>query len=556
VRELAGDVDTIVLLALRKDPRRRYASVEALSEDIRRHLAGLPISARHDTLFYRGGKFVRRHSLAVAAAVVFVLLAVGATATMAVQRARIERERLKAEQISRFLAGLFRGSDPREARGSPSSVREMLDRGSARIERELAGEPEVQATLMLTIGRVYQELGSYESATRMMEGSYRIRRKLFGERSLVSLESLNARGELEIFAGRFADAERHLREAARLRTELLGGNDLAVAESLRDLAKVLRRRDGPASELVLKRVLAIQTRKLGPRNAELADTWNAIGLTALSRGNYEASEAAFQNALGIARAAHGRDHPHVVKYMSNLGAVLIPMGRFREAAAMYRDVSADQKRLLGEEHPLYAAALVNQAEALELDGRTAEAEALARQALAIGRKVVGPDHPDLAFVWNCLATILREKGDVAGSEAAALEAIRLVRPNLPPGHLMFASPTLALGWARLARGDSKEAERLLREGLESRVKNLRPGDWTIAEAQSLLGACLVSRGSFAEAESLLTKSREVQAARLGASHRHTRDTLQRLVTLYEAWGRPELARPYAMELTRIGGHAS
>lgn len=212
-RRLAGDVDTIVLLALRKDPRRRYASVEKLSEDIRRHLSGLPISARRDTLLYRSGKFVRRHAFGVTAAAAFALLALGATATMAIQRGKTERERLKAEQTSAFLLGLFKGSDPREARGATLTVREVLDRGGERIKRELAGQPEVQATLMDTIGGVYRELGLYDQARGMIEGAYQTRRRIFGVKDLRVAESLQSLGEVDLATGRYAEAEGRFREA-------------------------------------------------------------------------------------------------------------------------------------------------------------------------------------------------------------------------------------------------------------------------------------------------------------------------------------------------------
>jgi eukaryotic-like serine/threonine-protein kinase len=551
-RRLAGDVDTIVLLALHKDPRRRYGSVERLSEDVRRHLEGLPIAARKDTLLYRGGKFLRRHAVGAAVAAVCVLLAAGAIATMAVQRARIERERLKAEQISGFLAGLFRGSDPREARGSPLTVREMLDRGSARIERELAREPEVQATLMQTIGRTYQEIGAYDAATRMLDGAYRIRRGLFGERSLPVAESLQSLGDLRIATGKLPDAEKSLKAALAVRRDILGPDDVAVAQTMRSLAKIVRRRDPAEAESILRSALAIQTNRLGERDPELADTWNALGVTALVRGDYDAAESSFRKALEVDAAAEsgggGRDRPDAAKHRSNLGAALILEGKFREAVPLYREVAADEEKLFGEDHPVHAAGLVNLAQALDLDGKSEEAEALCRRALAIGKRVVGGNHPDLVFVWNTLATILREKGDMEGAEAAAREGLALAKPSLPEGHPLLAESMLAMGAARLARHDAAGAEEYLRPAAEIRTRNLRSGDWSLAEAQSLLGACLTARGRYDEAADLLAKSYDVEKARLGPRHAHTLTTLGRLAALFEARGDAARASAYRAEL--------
>jgi serine/threonine protein kinase/Flp pilus assembly protein TadD len=547
-RRLAGDLDNIVLLALRKDPRRRYASVEQLSEDIRRHLSGLPIRARKDTFLYRGGKFLRRHAFGVAAAVAFALLAVGATAVLAIQRSRIERERLKAAQVSEFLTDLFKGSDPRVARGASLTVREMLDRGGERIQRDLAGQPEVQAMLLDTIGRIYSELGLLEPANTMIENAYRTRRRLFGDKSLPVAESLQSLGELAVARGEFAKAEARLREALSLRRQFLGEKHLAVAETLRSLGKLLRRTgDDAAAERVLRRALSIQTSLVGEKGLVVADTWNSLGVTLGSRGQYGEAEQALRKAIEITRSTD-RDHPNVTKYLNNLGLVLIAKGSFHEATLLYRESSERHRRLVGDNHPYYAAGLANLSAALDLDGRTEEAEELARKSLAIGRRAVGDDHPDLALGWDNLATILRGKGDADGAQEAAQQALRIIRAKLPDHHPQLAAPLLNLGWALNVKKQPAEAEPLLRKALEILSGHLKPGDWRIAEAESLLGACLSSQGHFDEASSLLTKSYGVQKVTLGAQHRQTVETLQQLVSLYDAWRNPERARFYRREL--------
>ena len=90
-RSLRGDLDNIVLMALRKDPQRRYASVQQLSEDIRRHLARLPVIARGDGLPYRTSKFIRRNKVGVAAATMILLTLVGGIIAVNQQRKRAER---------------------------------------------------------------------------------------------------------------------------------------------------------------------------------------------------------------------------------------------------------------------------------------------------------------------------------------------------------------------------------------------------------------------------------------------------------------------------------
>ncbi len=135
-RRLRGDLDTMVMMALRKEPERRYRSAEALAEDIERHLGGLPVRARADTLGYRARKFVRRNRWTVAAATAFVILLAGFAGAMALQQAetarqrdRAERELAKSESVTGFLTALFEANRPSEARGDTITARELLDRG-------------------------------------------------------------------------------------------------------------------------------------------------------------------------------------------------------------------------------------------------------------------------------------------------------------------------------------------------------------------------------------------------------------------------------------------
>jgi len=550
-RRLAGDLDTIALRALQKEPRRRYGSVEQLSDDISRHLSGLPIRARKDTVLYRGGKFIRRHAFGAAAVALFVLLAIGATAVMAVQRARIQRERLKAEQVSALLTSLFKASDPRDARGNNLTVREMLDKGGQRIQRELAGQPEVQATLMNTIGDVYMELGLYDQARRMIADAYKTRLRLFGEKDLRVAESLQSLGELSNNTGKYAEGENQLREALSLRRRFLGEKNAPVAETLLALGAVLHHKgDDRGSEAVLRKALSVRSELFGDRDLAVANVWHALAATLASLGESDEAEKALQKALAIARNSSDPDNPGVAAYRNDLGIIIMAKGKFREAAGLYRESLESRRRLVGEDHPSVAALMANLAAALDLDGQSEEAEGLSRKAMAIAQRTLGNDHPNMGFAWNNLATILRRKGDAAGAESAARESLRIMRANLPERHLIVSGPLLNLGWSRNARGHPGEAEPLLRQALEIRKSNLKEGDWRISEVESLLGACLASQGHFEDAEPLLTQGYVSMRDRIGPEGKMTKESLERLVALYEQWRKPERAQFYRAELYR------
>ena len=146
-KRLRGDLDTIVMKALSKEPSRRYASAEAMAEDVRRHLAGHPVQAHRDTMAYVAAKFVRRHKVGVAAAAVVTLSLllglIGTTWQMAVaagERDRARTEAARAEKVKEFLVDLFKASDPVASKGEAITARELLDRGHGQ-DRERPGRP-------------------------------------------------------------------------------------------------------------------------------------------------------------------------------------------------------------------------------------------------------------------------------------------------------------------------------------------------------------------------------------------------------------------------------
>ena len=157
-----------MLKALRKEPERRYASAEQLADDLQRVLDGLPVTAQPDTVGYRTRKFLQRHQAPVAAAalvVVVIAALVGFyTAQLAQERDRAQLEATTATQVSDFLQDLFAVADPSESGGEAVSARALLDQGAARIERELADQPVVQARMMQVMGEVYQRLGAFDAA--------------------------------------------------------------------------------------------------------------------------------------------------------------------------------------------------------------------------------------------------------------------------------------------------------------------------------------------------------------------------------------------------------
>ena len=181
-QRLAGDLDAICTHALRKEPQHRYASVEQLANDIRRHLTHRPVTARRRTWFYRSARFVRRHALGVAAFMICTAIVIAFAVTTSVQahRIAIERDRATLESnraavVSRFMEDVFATTYPVTSDRGEITARELLDRAAQRIDNELQQEPEVQALLMEAIGQSYHRLGNHARAVTYLDRALQLR---------------------------------------------------------------------------------------------------------------------------------------------------------------------------------------------------------------------------------------------------------------------------------------------------------------------------------------------------------------------------------------------
>ena len=555
-REVKGELDWIVMRALEKDRALRYATASELAADLERSLRHEPIQAGPPTASYRVKKFVRRHKIGVAATAAIAALLVGFAITMSLQSARIARalkradlERAKAERVSIFLVDLFRVSDPSEARGNSISAREILDRGSTRIAAELRREPEVQAALMETMGRVYRNLGLYGTATSLLEQSLRVRRGALGDRhpdvarSLFELGvSLEKKGELD-------RAETLLATTLAFQRETLGENHSDVADTLQALGVVRHTKgDYAAAEERYNQALAIRRALVGDQAAPIARTLARLGGVAQSRGDFAGAERLYRETLEMERRAQGPDHPDTLAVQVSVASALHRQGKYEESERHHREVLAARRRVLGPEHPEVAVSLNGLAAMLYDKGDSAAAEPLYRQALAIQRKALGPEHPDVARTLGNLGLALQEKRDWKSAEALYRQALAINRKLFGQEHwttgtnlnnlgLMFhekgdyvraedlfrqalamhkslfgeAHPSVGFGLNNLARllhdkGDLAAAEPLYRQGLALRRKALRDGHPEIAASLTGLGRLLNDRRAPSEAQPLLREA--------------------------------------------------
>ena len=464
---LRGDLDAILMTALRKEPDRRYPSVAAFAEDIRAYLTGRPVSARRDSVVYRATKFVKRNRWGVAAGLAMLALAAGAAANVVVQSRRVARERDRAARVQSFLVDLFSVSDPGEARGSSVTAREVLDKGADKIRHDLEAQPEARADLMETMADVYNRLGLNDRAAELARESLVFRRQ-GGDREPKALaQTLNLLGSILMDKGDMAAAEPMYRESLELRRRLYGNDSLEVAQALNNLGGVLDtlgRYD--ESDAMQKESLELKRKLLGPQDPSLATGLFNLGIGLYRRGDLTGAEARFRETLAIQRKAFGEDHPEVAFTMQSLGVVLDDTGRHKEAEQTYREALAIQRKVLGQEHPDIVTTLTNLANTLNHAGRLAEAEATLRETLPMSRKLYGPEGADTAHVLAALAEVELQLGQLEAADADAADALAIREKVFGLEHPDTAEARILHGQVLLARGRFAQAETALRRGFE------------------------------------------------------------------------------------------
>lgn len=467
-RALAGDLDNVVCMAMRKEPERRYGSAQQLAGDIQRHLDGLPVMARRDTVSYRTAKFVRRNWLPVtaAASALFLMVAFALTTyfqslriaaerdRVAQQREVAERERVRAEEISTFLVNLFKLSDPEESRGNQVTARELLDSSAKRLEAGLQNQPATKAALMATVGEVYDSLGQYKDAVPILNESLALQ-PASHEKSRVDtlLELARAREG----AGDLSSAEAPLQDALRSSQRDFGANSQEVGRALWALGRLRQKQGqfGQANELY-KRSLAIMETSQAPAT-DVSALLDDLAKVYADEHQWELAKETFQRSLQIDQVQLGEDHPRVAAHIINLAVVAQNMGDLKEAERLYLDAIARLEKSYGPRHPEPAAARGNYGLLLQREGRLNEAEPQLRSALAVTLSLYGPLHYDVGYARVSLALLLHDKGDLVNSESEFRQALAVYDKSLPPDHQYRAA--LLMHFARLLvdRGKPEQA---------------------------------------------------------------------------------------------------
>lgn len=463
-QQLEGDLDEIVLKALRKEPEERYPSVAALSEDLQRYLEDRPVEARKGSQRYRVGKFLRRHRVPVTIAAAAVLAVLGSLVGLLVQVQRAEQERANAQEVSEFLADVFEAADPtRTSNASATTAREILDRGVKRLDARTNLNSATRAYIQMTMGRAYHGLGLVREAMPVTQ------------QAVASLRQQGQSAEITLARALIMNAYLHSEMG-----------------------------QGKQSEALAKEALTIAQRH--PKQINLRTNGrNLLAFAAENRSDFQAAaELQRQNLADIA-TVKGANAAAIDTLQINFAGALKGAGNLTEATKVLTDFLAatDTDAL---RHRLDRSMAMNNLATLQLEkGDFAGATEMQERALAIRKRILGPLHRDVHRAKANLAEIYAQMGRFSEGLKLLEEADEGFREVYAKNHYAFLVTKMIRGNLLLREGKFAEAEILL----ESALAAVKAGNQ--ATQLTDIGTLRLEQGRLGEARTALEKAKAEQA---------------------------------------------
>ncbi|HEY0428432.1 MAG TPA: serine/threonine-protein kinase [Pyrinomonadaceae bacterium] len=499
--QLKGDLDNIVLTALRKEPARRYKSVEAFADDIERYLKGLPVSARPATFRYRAGKFIKRHKVGVLAASLILLSLIGGIVTSLWQAQQARREKEKAESINAFLEQTLEYANPilssLRKNGRETTVNEVLDEAARRLDNgEFNSQPEVKAELERAVAASYFGQGRYQEARKHLEQYVLLLKGLYGETHPKMIAGSIMWASLLFDKGETEEAEKTYRQfLPMMRYEHEKGN--------------------------------IKTEIL-------ADALNQFAYLRRTQGDSREAETLFRETLTLIPQLSGEAFNSVATTRSTLASVLADQGRFDEALQTARE-AVEEYRLRNEtDSPSYGFSLTILGGFLTEKGNFNEADAYLKEAETLFRRFLSPTNLWLGDNLRNQAISLYGQARFSEAIGKADETLKIYEESFGTHYDHYPTALIIKGLSLTKTGQTVEGEKLLREAVKIRTESLPKGHFWTALANSALGECLTIQKRYAEAEPLLLESYQDLKNSQGEQSPRTQLALGRLNELEKA----------------------
>jgi serine/threonine protein kinase/tetratricopeptide (TPR) repeat protein len=608
-RLFRGELDWIVMKALEKDRNRRYETASAFAADVQRYLHDEPVQAGPPGAGYRLRKFVQRHRGPVlAAAIIFLLLVAGIVGTtvglVQAKQAKdtAEKRLVQIEKGIDILGSLFANLDPyteeKEGRPLRAILGERLDQAAAALEGEAVGDPLVVARLQDRLGLTYLGLGHAARAEALFTKAVATRQAHLGADHALTLASKHNQALAKEAAGKWIEAIKLFEQVRDAQVEVLGADDLDTLTTLHNLAVAYWRAGKPTEAIpVLEQVRDGRAKRLGEDHDDTLATLQSLSGAYLAAGKHPEAIALAEKVRDAQVKKHGEDHLRAIEALGNLAYAYQTGYKVKQALVLFEQARDTTVPKLGPNHPLTLKILHNLAHMYRIFGKTSKAIALFEEVRDREMMILGSYHPATLVTLKELALAYRDAGEMdkalplAQQAAASVEKLEfahgsadvivhtltvicerlqqydqaevwrrkwlaVLKENDGPESLPYAEELARIGSDLLGQQKYVEAESILRESLAI-SQGKQPEDWKTFWTQALLGAALLGQHKYAEAEPLLVQGYQgmnQSEKDLGNRHHNTStrenltDALERLVQLYDAWGKPEEAARWRTEL--------
>ena len=501
---LEGDIDAVVLKALREEPDHRYPTVGEFSDDLRRYQRGLPVNAHQGGVAYRTSRFLRRHRIAVCMGAVIAALVIAAAGALGIQAKRITSERDRAERVAEFTASILGEASPVSGSGD-DSIRAVLESSATRIDLEFSDQPETQADLLLAVGEIYNELGMFRQARPLLSRSVDLRetyggelnrklpqslaalghaleeigeieegrelleralingRREYGEDSEFVMRALNRLGKSYWRQSEFQEAVDRFRYARAIGETRYGAQDPRVAIGVGQLAHVLCEMGEfeESEQLHLQSVAVLEHSGDGYR-VPLADRLASLGVLYWKTGRYDLAVGEIERALEIREMLFDPNDPVIGNTLGDLANVQADRGELRVAEALLRRGLDVIVRGSGANGPNALANRNNLASVLFELGEIEEAHREWKFVLDGHRDLYGNQNLWTAYVLRAVALTEHYLGGDTDALRFDSESLEIIERAVGGGHPELAAGRGVSARIRLGQGDRDGAEQLLR----------------------------------------------------------------------------------------------
>ena len=500
-KALRGELDIILLTALRKDPERRYGSVAALRGDLERYREHRPIVARSDSPLYVFGKFLRRHRWPVAIATAVVIAGI---LTVSYYTTRLQIERDTAQQTAAFLQDLFEARDPYQRNKGGLTVETLLTEGIEKLEQDETLSPLVRARLLTTISLVLKNLGQLEQSESMATEALSIVETTAGPDAAEVFSPLRVLTDIRINQARYDEATTlgaRLMDVARV----TAGRESPETAQATHLLWLNAYRAGDYDDMVNwgEQTYAIRKAVYPENDIALAAGANALGITYWRQDELEKASDYYAESARIQNAQPERNDMQYASLLHNMGLIFNDRGLYEKAIANYSEAVSLHKAAGADESPFLPLTLYSLAHSLEAHGDESSAHATYLEAVQRQAAVAGRETHMVAYALTGHAMLLESINAPELAKPLLEEADRIFGVLFDEPHNDQAATWVGMGYVAMRDGKYDRARTLMDRALAMREVNDGAENPSTVRTRNAIGRLEYERGNLDAAAEIL-----------------------------------------------------